>query len=341
MSRPPSRWKGQAPSRSLLLPVWQPLPARALPSDDQLIARSLLGAGWVGASRRLSTLDLRVWAALCALLRSQLPEPPADDPTLDRASIRTVHTTAYQLADMVFADDGGNQLRQLYRSLARLRAATVTVEHIDADPEIAAARVARGMVGLLGDVWIATAELNLTTPAQWRALRGTASLDAEIGRWSARVVVEGRATWLDLDLLRQLGSGLAARLWPALEAWASWPAASMDGREECAIGLGEPARQSLGVGGYQRAVEMRRALNRAGARIVATDPAYELIRCERRAGWCLVIRRFSGARARARARSDAPWRSPGIAASKRQRPERAAVRAAAAKSLATAQRKPV
>ncbi len=145
----------------------------------------------------------------------------------------------------------------------------------------------------------------------------------------------GRAVGrLDLDLLRALGSGLAARVWATLEAWGRWPARSLDGQqEECAIGLGEPARQSLGVGGYKQASQARAALDRAGARIAAADPSYELIRCERRAGWCLVVRRLSGARARARARSDAPWRSKGIAATKHERPERAAVRAAAAESL--------
>ncbi len=55
----------------------------------------------------------------------------------------------------------------------------------------------------------------------------------------------------------------------------------------------------------------------------------------------LVVRRLSGARARARARSDAPWRSKGIAATKHERPERAAVRAAAAESLDSVRSKPV
>ncbi len=43
-------------------------------------------------------VDLRVWAALCGLLRQQVHHPPPDDPRLDRASERTVHTTGYQLA---------------------------------------------------------------------------------------------------------------------------------------------------------------------------------------------------------------------------------------------------
>jgi hypothetical protein len=145
-------------------------------------------------------------------------------------------------------------------------------------------------------------------------------------------VCANSCTWLDLDLLRALGVGLAARLWVALEAWARWPQRSFDGCEETAIGLGEPAMQSLGVGGYSRARRARQALDLAGARIAAVDPAYDLVRCERRAGWCLVARRVSGARGRAHARSDAVWRSPGITAGKRQRAERIAVRASIRKS---------
>lgn len=63
--------------------------------------RCLLGPGVVGANRRLSMLDLRVWAALCGVLREQLPSTPADDPELQRIDTRTVETTGYQLAEMV------------------------------------------------------------------------------------------------------------------------------------------------------------------------------------------------------------------------------------------------
>ncbi len=140
---------------------------------------------------------------------------------------------------------------------------------------------------------------------------------------------------LDLDLLRRLGSGLPARLWATLEAWGRWPDRTLDGCEETAIGLGRPALESLGVAQYERAHDARRALDRAGSTLVAVDPGYELVRCERRGGgWSLVVRRVSGARARAQARSGAAWRSPGIAAERRRRPERAAVRAAARESLA-------
>jgi len=329
----PARHHGQAPRDAMLHPVWQPSSAGP-PDEDAFVARCLLASGWVGASRRLSLFDLRVYAALGALLRQQLPAAPADDPTLANADTRTVRTTGYELADMVLADDGGATYDKLYGALARLHRTTVIVDRIEPDPDLAAARVSRGLVGLLGDVWIATTQLSLREPAEWRALRGTASLRVEIGRWSAQQIVAGRTAWLDLDLLRALGPGLPARVWTLLEAWGRWPSRTLDGCEETAIGLGEPALQSLGVGAYKRAHSARRALDHAGERICAADPSYELVRCEKRAGWCLVVRRLSAARARATARSRATWRSPGVAASKRRRAERTAVRASIRDSLA-------
>jgi len=327
------RHQGQAPRDSLLHPVWEPTIAGE-PPDEAFVARTLLGAGWVAGKRKLSMVDLRVWASLCAMLREQLAEQLAD-PTLADADVRTVHTTGYQLADRVWADDGGWQYRTLTRSLVRLRLADVTVRVIERDAELAVETLHEGWVSLLGDMWFATTRLDLTRPEQWGALKGATSLKIEIGRWPAQQVVAGNTTWLDLDLLRALGPGLPARVWACLEAWGRWPARSFDGSEETAIGLGEPALESLGVASYGKPADARRALKRAGARLVAIDPAYESVRCERRGGgWALVVRRVSGPRARAQARSGAAWRSPGIAAAKRQRPERAAVRAKLRDSLA-------
>lgn len=313
-------------------PVWEPTIAGE-PPDEEFVARTLLGAGWVAGKRKLSMLDLRVWAALCAMLREQLPEQ-LPDPTLADADLRTVHTTGYQLADRVWADDGGYQYRTLTRSLVRLRLADVTVRVVERDPMLNLETLREGWVSLIGEMWFATTRLDLTTPEQWGALKASTTLKVEIGRWPAQQVAGGLCTWLDLDLLRALGPGLPARLWAALEAWGRWPARSFDGREETAIGLGEPALQSLGVGRYTKNADARRALNRAGERLVAVDPSYQLVCCKKRSGWCLVARRVSGARARATARHDAPWRSPGIAGARRQRAERAAVRAKIRDSVA-------
>lgn len=323
------RWQGQAPRDSLLHPVWDPI-SRGEPPDEEFVARCLLGAGWVAGRRRLSMLDLRVWAALCAMLREQLPDLDPDAPELRDMAVRTVETTGYQLAERVWGDVDGDKRRSLRRSLARLSGATVTVCSVEADTELAAETLIEGWVPLVGSIWLATTRLELTTPRQWGALKATTSLRVEIGHWPAQQVLAGRCTWLDLDLLRALGVGLPSRVWALLEAWARWPQRSLDGREETAIGLGRPALESLGVGGYRsRSRDARRALDRAGGRIVAVDPAYEFVGCVRRGGgWCLVVRRVSGSRARTQARQAAPWHSPGIAAAKRQRAERTKVRAA-------------
>jgi hypothetical protein len=324
----------------MLHPVWQPTTDDAS-NEDAFVARCLLGAGWVGASRRLSMLDLRVYAALGGLLRAQVPTAPADDPTLDRATLRTVLTSGYELADMVLADDGGTSYRRIARSLGRLSTARVVVQLAPIhDPELAMQHVVSGSSPLIGELWLATTRLDLRTPQEWGALKGTSSLRVEIGRWTARQIVGGHQPWLDLDLLRALGVGLAPRVYTGLEAWTGWKSTS-DEREEVAIGLGEPARESLGVAQCPRPVDARRALDRAGERIRAVDPSYDLAQCVNRAGWAFCVRRLKGARARAQARSHAPWRSQGTAASKRQRPERAAVRAQVADSLAAARRKPV
>jgi hypothetical protein len=329
----PHRAQGQCPRDAMLHPVWEPTVSGEPPSDEWL-ARCLLGQGWVGGTSKLKMLDLRTWAALCAMLREQLGgEPPAEDPTLDRGTSRTVETTGYQLADRVFASEGGDQWRSLRRSLGRLRSTTITVRVVERDPTFAVETLHEGLVGLVGEIWNATSRLDLTEPRQWGSLKGTASLRVELGRWPAQQVIADRCTWLDLDLLRALGPGLPARLWVALEGWARWPARSFDGREETAIGLGEPARQSLGVAVYKQPRQARAALNRAGQRLMAVDPAYEQIICERRGGgWCLVVRRLQGSRARTAAREGASWRSTGIPG-KRERESRAAVRAAVRVSL--------
>lgn len=337
-----NRWQGQAPRDSLLHPVWSPVTSGE-PPDETFVARCLLGAGWIGGNRRLSMLDLRVWAALCALLRTRtLQQPVASDDAdadLGHVETRTVETTGYQLADMVYGEDGGKNYRLLTRSLGRLATTRLLVQLVERDRELAAQRVTSGSVALIGDIWMATVRLDLRTPREWGALKGSTSLKVEIGNWTAQQIVAGRCTWLDLDLLRALGTGLPARLWAALEAWARWPQRSLDGREDTAIGLGQPALESLGVAGYKRPRAARAALDRAGEQITDVDPAYELVHCERRGGgWCLVVRRLAGARARADARKAGPYRDPGIAAKKQRRQaeqaERQAVRQIVRQSLA-------
>ncbi|MGI8713902.1 MAG: hypothetical protein ACR2NR_12150 [Solirubrobacteraceae bacterium] len=126
-------------------------------------------------------LDLRIWAALCGLPREQMPSAPEDDPALDRASNRTVATTGYRLADMIYGEDSGKDYRLIWRSLIRLRATTVVVHIVEQDPKLAARRATTGYVVLIGDVRDARTELNLRSPKEWGALNGTSSLKVEFG----------------------------------------------------------------------------------------------------------------------------------------------------------------
>jgi len=323
---PSSRWQGQAPRDSLVHPVWEPSIDRE-PRAEAFVAQCLLAPGVVAGSRRLSMLDLRVWAALCGMLHAQyLCATGEHEPDLHRDDIRTVGTTVYQLADRVWADDGGKSYRLLRRSLFRLGQARITVRTVERDPDVAVETITEDWEPLLGKLSTSTARFELTTPRQWGALKGSTSLQVEIGHWAARQVVTGRCTWLDLDLLRALGPGLASRVWATLEAWARWPHESFDGRQETAIGLGTPALESLGVAGYARRIDARRALDRAGAKIVSVDAAYEAVHCEKRAGWCLVVRRRAGARTRGQLRRQA----------RDAQAERSAVRTAVRRSVAEA-----
>lgn len=119
--------RGQAPRDTLLHPVWKPV-SRGNPDEATFLARCLLGRGVVGASRRLSMVDLRVYAALGGLLREQCVITAADDPSLGHRDTRTVKTTGYQLLEAVAGSGkGGDHWKRLRRSLIRLADVRISV----------------------------------------------------------------------------------------------------------------------------------------------------------------------------------------------------------------------
>jgi hypothetical protein len=94
-------------------------------------------------------------------------------------------------------------------------------------------------------------------------------------------------------VLRRLG-GASGRLWGYLEAERFKKRGH--GVQSAWIGLGLPALASLAVDGYERHRDARRALPRAGERIVAADSRYKSVRVERRAGgWALIATRITDA----------------------------------------------
>jgi len=93
-----------------------------------------------------------------------VPSPPPNDPDLQRIDTRTVETTGYQLAEMVYSEEGGVQWQRLRTSMVRLAERRVCVQVIERDPEFAAERIREGYVPLIGEIWLATTRLNLCTP---------------------------------------------------------------------------------------------------------------------------------------------------------------------------------
>ncbi len=110
-----------------------------------------------------------------------------------------------------------------------------------------------------------------------------------LAEWLTRQVRAGNITWLDLQLLRALGPGLAGRVWAFLEGERLKP--DQDGLRTGHVSLGTPALRTLGLDRCTRATGARKKLRKAAARIVATDPAWVSIDVVQRAGWQLVFRR--------------------------------------------------
>lgn len=260
----PQRAQGQAPSAAMLHPVWHPT-TKGEPPSEEFVARCLLGAGWVGANRRLSMLDLRVWAALCAMLGEQLPMAPPHDPELQRIDTRTVETTGYQLAERgcsaarrrsvavitMLAGSTANRRSDHPRDRGRSRPRSPTrhrrlcaADRRDVDRDYAAR--SQGPEG------VGCSEGHRFAPRRGGSLGSRA---------------DRRRT------VQVAGPRSPACPWPGpggscvggARGWARWPQRSFDGREETAIGLGKPALESLGVGGYARPRRAARHLTARGS----------------------------------------------------------------------------
>ena len=170
--------------------------------------RSLPAVCWVRASSeptgafRCSTC---AYGRRFVQLHEQLPHIEPEAPELRDLAVRTVETTGYQLAERVFAEDGGHEYRKLRAALVRLAATRACVRVVERDPELAAELVREGYVSLVGDIWLATTRLNLRSARERGALRANLAqgrdrslASAANRRWTLYVV--------DLDLLRALGS---------------------------------------------------------------------------------------------------------------------------------------
>lgn len=287
-------------------------------------ARTLLGRDPTRASRRLSVPDLAALAKLCALL-------PARG--------CSVKTSWGELANSIYEQSGGKQSRLVHESLDRISDCKLTMYGYNFGTGQYGG-ISSGVALIQGYWW--QPELRrrgLTLRQETGAAKGTGPLEVTLAEWLATQVRAGYTTWLDLDLLRKLGRGLAARLWAYLESLGTTgqdPALKpCHTHEHCvqgSLGLGQPALATLSLDGYGRHIDARRALARAAERIVDLDPAWESITIAKRLGWQLVYHRATNPQ-KARRPEESRWRTVRLATKPRAG---SAVRREALTSLASA-----
>jgi len=215
----------------------------------------------VKATRRLSMRDLAVLAVAAERLP---PEGKPDAPM-----------TLYQLGLGVYGrPPDGRDRRQLYESLERLCEITLTIPGYDVTTSRIVGNLAgKSIANILEAVFVEHERLRLVTPQEWGALKGQVNLRVRFALWYAEQIRAGYVTYLNIETLRALGSGLAARVWAFLEAEQFEPKG--DDREGKALALAEPMIQALGLARYGRPQDARARLRRACARIVAQDARYE------------------------------------------------------------------
>ncbi len=252
------------------------------------------GAGVaVRASGQLAlSPDLDVLAWVC---ERWLATPPRDPAGIARFTLR-------DLALDLYGEAGGQPRRLIRESLLRLFRVEVTLTGYDAIERRTDARLST-LSRLVYQIVTERGELHPAEedrqfdPSAMGALRGS-TFRVQLAPWLRDQLAAGHATFLDWRTLRRL-EGIAKRAWVYLEA-EQYKRTGQD-REETWVGLGRPALAALGADGYDRPRDARRALNRAGARIVAVDPRYVSVTAERRpGGWALIAKRATGERLAAR-----------------------------------------
>jgi hypothetical protein len=252
----------------------------------------------VRASGRLSlTPDLDLLAWVCdRWATTRLPDGYTVDgePHPDGVAAFTLYDLGL---DLYGREPGGEERRAMRESLLRLFRVEVTFTGYDAAmkrPDAALCSMSRLITTIVSE----REALGPAADAQAiGALRGS-TWKVELASWLRRQLLAGNVTYLDWRILRQL-DGAAKRTWVYLEAERWKPAG--DGLLATHVGLGRPALDSLGVGGFQRHRDARRALERAGARIVAADERYASVTVEGRpGGHALVAYRLDAERLKVR-----------------------------------------
>ena len=202
---------------------------------------------------------------------------------------RKVWFTLRDIATDLYGSDphskpGGKESRLIQNAFTRLMTIVVTIEDYDGFE----GRYVPGVVTQDHVIdRVTTARGKWTRdPRKLGAMRDR-TVKIKLPRWLCDELVAGNVTYLDYKRLRQL-DGLAKRLWVYLQAENYSDAGN--GASVNAIGLGNPALRSLGLGHYALTPEQepdkrkradarynaRRKLKHAAERVMKVDPRYSL-----------------------------------------------------------------
>jgi hypothetical protein len=261
----------------------------ALPLDASGLGVAIRASGRLNLSP-----DLDVLSWLCERwLSRENPHPRAQ---------RVAAFTLYDLGhDLYGRKPAGKENRLIRESLLRLFRVEITLEGYDSIRRQQGGNLAsldRLLERISSERGSLDQKLQLELDAgSLGALRGE-TFRIQLAPWLCDQLEAGNVTYLSWRTLRRL-EGVAKRAFVYLEA-ESYSQAG-DGLLATSIGLGAPALEALGVGHYARHRDARRALDRAGERIVEADDRYHAIRCERRpGGFSLVAYRLGPERLQVR-----------------------------------------
>lgn len=273
--------------------LWATGPTQlALPFDASGLGVAVRASGQLSLT---PDFDLLTW--LCERwLTTRLPDGYTVDGEPDPHGVAAF--TLYDLGlDLYGREPAGEERRAMRESLLRLFRVEVSFTGYDAlasKPDADLCSRARLITTIVSERESLGPDAD---PRTIGALRGK-TWKVEIASWLQRQLLAGNVTYLSWRTLRQL-DGAAKRTWVYLEAERWKPVG--DGLLATSIGLGRPALDSLGVGGFQRHRDARRALERAGQRIVAADDRYASVTVEGRpGGHSLVAYRLDPERLKAR-----------------------------------------
>lgn len=297
MSRSKEPWVGLVETNLLRSALFAALGSREN-SPSPYTAKSLASKLEMYCSERLSMTDMATFAALCDTLE--------DDGEV-------CHTSVKALTNAVYGETGGYQKRRVRESLSRLFDVEVAMHGFDPttgkfNAEICSvARLIQSVSWNGRSIRMTNHEEEKFSWAMFGAMKATAPLRVELANWLAANISAGYVTWLDLDLLRALGKGPAARVWSYLETQS--PARGRDSSKailskcgqhsDCLsgyIGLAPNAMATFGLDG----TDLRKArfkLAQACDKIVATDPAWRSMALQRGPyGWNLTFHRVKNVR---------------------------------------------